>query len=116
MSNGEGSIIDANAIGDYVTYTVPNVAAGTYNVRVGVKKFNTRGIFQLSVSGVGTGSSNVGAPQDLYAAAEDYPELDLGTWSPGSTTDKYFKFSVTGKNSASSSYGIAIDYIKLLPQ
>jgi hypothetical protein len=116
MSNGNGSIIDANAVGDYVTYTIPSVAAGTYDVRVGVKKYNTRGIFQLSVSGVGTGSSNVGTTQDLYSAAEDYPELDLGTWSPGSTSDKFFKFLVTGKNASSSSYGIAIDYIKLLPQ
>ncbi len=114
MSNATGSIIDANAVGDYMTYTIPSVAAGTYHVLVGVKKYNTRGIFQLSVSGVGTGSSNVGTQQDLYSAAEDYPELDLGTWSPGSTSDKFFKFSVTGKNASSSSYGIAIDYIKLL--
>ncbi len=116
MSNRAGSIIDATATGDYVTYTLPGVAAGSYDVRVGVKKYNTRGIFQLSVSGVGTGSSNVGATQDLYSSVEAYTELDLGAWSPGSTSDKYFKFAVTGKNANSSGYTIAVDYIKLLPQ
>ncbi len=119
MSGSTGTILDAANVGDYVTFTVPNVAAGTYDVRVRVKRFNTRGIWQLSVGRSDNFSgtaSNVGTPQDEYASVADYPELDLGLWSPGSTSDKWFRFQVTGKSAASSSYSIAFDYILLVPQ
>ncbi len=118
MSNGAGSIIDATAAADYMTYMVPSVAAGTYTVLVGTKKYNTRGIFQLSANRAdGSGnSSNVGGATDEYTSVATYPEINLGSWTPGSTSDKAFKFTVTGKNASSSGYGIAIDYIKLVPQ
>ena len=119
FSADDGTILDANAVGDYVIYTVPNVSAGTYRVLVGIKAYNTRGIWQLSIGRsdnfAGT-ASNVGAPQDEYTAGEVYQERDLGLWSPGTTSDKWFKFAVTGKNASSVGYGIAFDYIKLLPQ
>jgi hypothetical protein len=118
-SAGQGTVLDSNAVGDYVGYLIQNVAAGSYDIRVGVKKLNTRGIVQLAIGRADdfTGTaSNVGAAQDLYAASPSFPELDLGTWSPGSTSDKEFRFKVTGKNSASTSYTISIDYIKLIPQ
>jgi hypothetical protein len=119
LSNSTGTILDSADIGDYVTFTVPNVAAGTYDVRVRVKRFNTRGIWQLAIGRSDNFSgteSNVGSPQDEYAAVTDYPELDLGNWSPGSTSDKWFRFQVTGKNTASTSDSIAFDYILLVPQ
>jgi hypothetical protein len=117
MSNGAGNIIDATAAGDYVTYMVPSVAAGTYSVRVGAKKYNTRGIFQLSVSRADGGTtSNVGAATDQYTATATYPEMILGNWTCSSSSDKAFKFSVTGKNASSTGYGLAFDYIKLVPQ
>ncbi len=118
-SAGQGTVLDSNAVGDYVGYLIQNVAAGTYDVRVGVKKINSRGIVQLAIGRAedfaGT-SSNVGAAQDLYIATSSFTELDLGTWSPSTVGDKEFRFKVTGKNSASTSYTISIDYIKLVPQ
>ncbi len=119
MSATQGAMFDSNAVNDYVAYVVPNVAAGSYDVRVRVKKFNTRGIVQLSVGRVDTYDtthSNVGAAQDMYSSTATYPEIDLGTWTPGTTSDKEFRFIVTGKNAASSGYTISIDYIKLIPQ
>lgn len=120
FSADNGTILDANAVGDYVIYTVPNIAAGTYRVLVGIKDLTTRGIWQLSVGRAdnfnGT-ASNVGAPIDEYAATTgSFLEVDLGIWSPGTTSDKWFKFAVTGKNAASTGYSIAFDCIKLLPQ
>ncbi len=118
-SAGYGTVLDSNAVGDYVGYILPNVAAGTYDVRVGVKKFPTRGIFQLTAGRAdnydGT-KSNVGTPQDLYIATQSFVELDLGNWAPGSTGDKQFRFTVTGKNAASSSDTLSFDYIRLVPQ
>ncbi len=122
LSNSNGSILDSNNTGDYVTYLLPGVAAGNYDVRVGVKKNAARGIFQLQVGRADNfnGSmSAVGTPQDEYASAIAYAELDLGNWTPGTTSDKWFRFVVTGKNAASggSTYNDAIcfDYIKLTP-
>ena len=118
FSNDAGTFFDATAVGQFVTYQVPNVAAGTYDVRIGIKKWNNKGIFQLAISRLDQqGSpSNVGSPVDEYASGETFTEVDLGNWTPGSTSDKAFKFTVTGKNASSSAYGLAFDYIKLIPQ
>ncbi len=117
FTNGTGSIYDATAVNDYVTYLVPNVSVGVYEVLVGVKETNTRDIWQLSIGKAGSFSTTataVGSPQDEYAPSETFAEYDLGTWSPGSTSDKWFQFMVTGKNASSSNYSTAFDYIKLI--
>jgi hypothetical protein len=117
LTDGYGTILDANAVGDYVTLVVPGVAAGTYDVRVGVKMLNTRGIWQLAIGIAGNPNpDNLAGPKDEYASTASPAELDLGNWTPGSTSDKWFRFTVTGKNAASSSYSMAFDYIKLIPQ
>ncbi len=119
FSGGAGTILDGVAIGDYVTYLAPGIQAGVYNVRVGMKKLNTRGIWQLSIGRAdnfaGT-ASNVGSPQDGYAASTQFTEVDLGIWSPGTTSDKWFKFAITGKNASSTGFSESFDYIKLIPQ
>jgi parallel beta-helix repeat protein len=119
LSGGAASILDSDAVGDFVIYNVPMVPPGTYNVRIGIKKQDTRGIWQLSVGradSFDTTKSNVGSPQDEYASDSQYLEVNLGQWAPGSaTSDKWFKFTVTGKNSSSSSYTMAFDYILLVP-
>ena len=119
FSNSAASILDSTAANQYVTYLVPNVAAAPYNIKVGVKKLNTRGIWQLHIGRADNFSgtqSSVGSPQDEYSASALYTELDLGTWTPGTTSDKWFQFLITGKNAASTNYGECIDYIKLTPQ
>ncbi len=117
FSAGNGTILDATAAGNSVTYVVPYVSAGTYNVRVGVKELGTRGIWQLAVGQSGNPSPvNVGSPQDEYTAGQSYTELNVGTWSPATSGTKWFWFTVTGKNASSTGYSIAFDYIKLVPQ
>ena len=119
MSNGEGTILRADAAADFVTYTIPNIAAGNYNVKVGVKKLNTRGQFQLAVSRTDTNSYvNVGAVQDEFDPGTGgvYTEFNVGTFSPATTSDKAFRFTVTGKNASSTGFTICFDYITLTPQ
>ena len=122
LSNNDGMILDSNTVNDYVAFLLPAVAAGTYDVRVGLKKNNSRGIFQLSAQRADgtTGSSNIGGAIDEYATGPVYTEVDLGNWTPASTSDKAFKFTVTGKNAASGgtsfNYSIAVDYITLSPR
>ncbi len=117
LTDGWGSILDATAVGDYVTLVVPGVAAGTYDVRVGVKLHPTRGIWQLAIGPAGSPTpANLGSPQDEYSATPAPEEIDLGNWTPTSTSDKWFRFTVTGKNASSTGYTMAFDYIKLIPQ
>ena len=117
MRGGAGSIIDADAVNDYVTYTGINVPwAGTYDLRVAVKKLNTRGIFQLAIAPSLTGTyNNHGATQDLYSSTTSYTEIDIGNVSFSSPGIKYFRFTVVGKNASSSGYSLAFDYVQLLP-
>ena len=51
------------AAGAWIEFTLPNVAAGTYDVKVLYKANFNRGIVQASIDGV-----NQGSPCDQYAA------------------------------------------------
>ncbi len=118
-SNGNAVILDGTAAGNYITFLVPNVAAGSYDVRVGVKRANSRGTWQLSVGQAANFSgtaSNVGVVSDDYSPTDAFAEVDLGNWTPASTSDKWFRFTITGKNANSTNYSESIDYIKLTPQ
>lgn len=110
LSGGYGVMLEADAVHDYVTYTVKVPEARSYKVKVGVKKGAGRGQFQLSVNGV-----NHGAVQDLYAATFDYAELHVADITFGSAGNHSFKFHVAGKNGSSSGYFLGLDYIKLVP-
>ncbi len=117
FSAGSASILDSTATGNYITYTVPGVSAGSYNVRIGSKNFNSRGIWQLAIGPAGSNTPvNLGAPADEYSAGTDFATFDLGTWRPASTSDKWFKFTIAGKNAASAGYTECIDFIELIPQ
>jgi hypothetical protein len=118
FSNNAGVFFDSTAVGQFVTLDVPNIAAGSYDVRIGLKNWSNKGQWQLAISRLDQQGSptNLGSPVDQYNANEDFTEVDLGTWTPASTSDKAFRFTVTGKNAGSTSYGIAIDYIYLIPQ
>jgi hypothetical protein len=110
MSEGAGTKLNANSAGDFATYTLPVAAAGTYSVRVRVKRQNTRGIYQLGVQG-----APLGQPMDFYASGDTYEELTVGTVrfaSPGSTT---VSFTAVGKNSNSQGLTLGLDYIALVP-
>ncbi len=116
FSGGNGTILDATAVGDQVTYTIPGISARTYDVRVGVKKFNSRGIWQMAVAPTGGSFTNHGSTQDEYAASDTFTEFDIGSFQIGSSSDKQFRFTITGKNASSSGYSEAFDYITLIPQ
>ena len=119
-SNGQLSVLYANATNDYVTYTVPNVIAlptgYSYKVYVGVKKGSNRGKFQLSVPNASGTLINLGSVVDLYSATSnfpaDYPEIEIGNWSNTTTGNKQFKFTNTATGTT---HYLTIDYIRLVP-
>jgi hypothetical protein len=118
-SNQQGGWLQANATNDFVTFTVPvPTGGGTFDVKVRAKLGTNRGEYQLSTATSLTGTySNLGGVQNLYATATNlFTEVDLGHVTFSSGGNKYFKFAVAGKSSASSNYYLTLDYIKLTKQ
>jgi beta-glucosidase len=112
FSNGQAVKLNGDSVGDYVEFTLPNVVAGTYNIKVMYKTFNSRGMVQLSVDG-----TNLGMPIDQYATNPAYgAEVSLGVITFGTTGNRLFRFTVTGKNSGSSGYSSSIDKITVETQ
>ncbi len=117
MSNNNGAFLDATAAGNLVTYNVHVPEARTYDVQIATKDQSNRGMFQVAVASSPTGSyTNHGAVQDEYAASSTYTMHDIGTITFGTAGDKSFRFTVTGKNAASSGFGLAIDSITLIAE
>ncbi len=116
LSGGAGQQLDGTAVGNLLTLTVPSVSAGTYDVIVGMKNYFNRGIWQLAIGPANGSFTNLNSPQDAYAASPTYTQIDLGPWTPGSSSDKWFRFTITGKNASSSGYQMLVDYIILTPQ
>lgn len=109
-SGGAFGLLQGRAVGDFVTYTVPVPAPGTYEVKVRVKTANTRGIFQLAVDGV-----NQGSAQDEYSPSVGYDAVrDVGAVTFATAGNKAFQFRVIGKNAKSKNYSLAFDYIYLV--
>jgi len=100
-----------NAVNDYIRYSVVVPAPGTYNVKIRFAKNADLGKWQFYTAGV-----NVGVQQDAYSSAFTFVDVDLGNVTYSTSGTKVFKFTVTGKNSASSGYSTAIDYVMLTKQ
>jgi hypothetical protein len=115
-SAGRGTRLEANASGDFVTYAIPVRQPGTYAVTVRIEKGTNRGKFQAAYLDDNTGTFvNLGTAKDGYASTSSLSTQTLGNVTYIDEGMKQFRFKVTGKNSASSSYCIYFDYIKLSP-
>lgn len=110
-SGGLAEKLEAGAVGDHVTYTLPDVPAGVYDVVVRGKNYSSRGRFRLSIDGVDQGEE-----QDQYAAVSGYSEMQLGEKTFPVSGPKAFTFTVTGKSAASPGYSLMLDTITLVPR
>jgi hypothetical protein len=109
--DGNGTILDATAVGDSVTFSVNVVKSGLYDVALTTKEATLRSTVSLAING-----STSGPIIDEYAPADAFGRFDFGNFdfaTPGTYT---FKFTVTGKNANSGGYLIAFDDIILAPQ
>lgn len=115
--SGDGAVsLDATSVGQYITFTLPYLAAGAYDLSVRVKMFNTRGIAQMSIGDTANGPfTNFGSPLDFYAASAVYTNLVTLRVTNSTAGPKYLKFTITGKNAASSSYQIVLDTFTFVP-
>lgn len=107
-SGGAFALLRASAPGDFVTYSVPGITPGTYDLKVGMKGRNEKGIAQLAVDGTALGSL-----QDTYSSAVTFSSHDFGQVTFAEAGNKKFRFSVTGKNPGSHGYSLGLDSIDL---
>jgi Carbohydrate binding module (family 35) len=117
LSGASGSQLNGAGVGSFVTYTVPVLEARTYDVKMRVKAWYNRGIVQLATAPSLTGTyTNWGSPVDLYNVNPTDTMMDLGQVTFGSAgASTVFRFTITGKNSASAGYDTALDYLLLIP-
>ncbi len=110
-SGGKWVELAGNSTGDHIDFIVPNVPAGTYQLKMEWKGNNSRGILQLSVDG-----TNLGSTLDQYASGQTYPTTTFGNVTFSSAGNHDVRLTVTGKNSKSSSYQLSADKFTLAGQ
>lgn len=115
--SGDGAVsLDATGVGQYITFTLPYLAAGAYDLTVRVKMLDARGIAQMSIGDTANGPfTTLGSPLDFYAASATYTNLVTLRVTNATSGPKYLKFTVTGKNASSSSYQIVLDTFTFVP-
>ncbi|MBD2845564.1 DNRLRE domain-containing protein [Paenibacillus sp. IB182496] len=108
LSGGAGVRLLAEDVDDYIQFAT-DMQQGDYEIELGVRRGPDQGTAQFWTLG-----GNKGAPIDLYAASETAATVTaLPTVSPSTSNIKTTRFIVTGKDGASSGYGITLDYLKL---
>lgn len=111
-SNGSMNMFTANAVNDYVEYTINFPQTGSHQIKVRSKHNTNRGIYQFSIGGV-----NFGSPVDQYnAAGASYVETTVATVNVTVTGNKLLRFKVTGKSAGSTEYSLSFDRIRLVKQ
>jgi uncharacterized repeat protein (TIGR03803 family) len=110
-SGGKWVELAATGTGQYITFTIPSIPAGIYQLKMEWKGNNSRGILQLSVDG-----SNLGPTLDEYASGETYPIATLGRVTFSSAGNHTVRLTVTGKNKSSSSYQLSADKFTFVGQ
>jgi hypothetical protein len=115
--SGSGAVsLDATGVGQYITFTVPYLAPGVFDLTVRVKELNNRGIAQMSIGNIANGPfTNLGSPLDFYNASTTYTNLVTLRITNSAAGPKYLKFTVTGKNASSTGYVIVLDSFTFVP-
>jgi glucose/arabinose dehydrogenase len=109
-SGGTWIALQADGVGDFVDYTLPSVAAGSYTVKLKYKAHPNRGVLSLKVDGV-----QVGGTLDQYSATVQYPEVSFGPVTFGIPGDHVIRLTVTAKNAAAGAFTLSADRFTLAP-
>lgn len=102
-SGGSSTVLESNAIGDFVEYTIPSPGAGIYNLSAILKGAPNRGFVQLYINDKATCP-----PEDLYNNEFKYYKNDFGNIEIGSD-DINLKFQIVGKNPSSNGHLMVFD-------
>ena len=97
--------------GDYAQFTLTNVAAGIYRLKMPFPAGNNRARMNLTVDG-----NPLGTVLDQYWPTHLYPLVDFGPVTFVASGDHVLRLTVAGKSAASTNYTIAVDKFMLFPQ
>lgn len=110
-SGGKYVKLDSTAAGQYIQFTTTSIPAATYQLQLRYKSDPTRGQHKVTVDG-----AQVGGTIDQYTAGNTYPTATIGPVMFTSAGTHTIRLTVTGKNSAASSYTLSADSFILTPQ
>ena len=110
-SGGYFVTLNGDGAGDYIEFTLTNVPAGAYHLKLVFQSGSNRGQLSLKLDG-----NPLGGTLDEYWAYNLFPLWDFGTVTFASTGDHTVRLTVTGKNTFSSSYTVSADKFMLVPQ
>jgi unsaturated rhamnogalacturonyl hydrolase len=97
--------------GDYAEFTLTNVAAGAYRLKMPFQAGNNRARLNLTVDG-----NPLGAALDQYWPTPLYPLVDFGPVQLVTNGDHVLRLTVAGKSVASTNYTITADKFMLFRQ
>ncbi len=92
----------ATATNQWITYTIPSLAAGTYDVKMLWKANNNRGVLTFVLDG-----TILGSPLDQYSSTVIYPTTDYGVVTLTNSGSHTVQLMVVGKNPSSISYALS---------
>lgn len=107
---GAGVKVDATAVGEFIEFNFDHANPGDYDVTVFYKGMPNRGTFQASHD-----RENFGAPIDQFSASATYGRsAKLGVVKFHAGIPKVLRFTVSGKNAASTGYTGSFDRFVLV--
>jgi hypothetical protein len=102
---------DPASLGGFIEFTIPSLSAGTYGVTMYYKSNNNRGIAQGRLDGV-----TLAQTCDEYASTAAFlVPCSMGSSTLATSGSHTLRFTVAGRNPASSGYMITVDRIVLTP-
>ena len=110
-SGGYFVTLNADGPGDFIEFTITNVPAGVYRLKLVFQSGSNRGQCNLTLDG-----NPLGGTLDEYWAYGLFPLWDFGPVTFASAGDHTIRLTVTGQNAASSSYTVSADKFMLVPQ
>jgi rhamnogalacturonyl hydrolase YesR len=110
-SGGLFVVLNGDSPGDYIEFTITNVPAGDYRLKLNFKTDTNRGRIVLTVDG-----QPVGGALDEYWYATFYPLMDFGLVTFASAGDHTVRLTVSDKHGASAGYTVAADRFLLAPE
>lgn len=116
-SGGKSLLYRATAVGDFVTLRLDVPAAGSYALTITAKMMGDRCRLQLAVAESLAGPYvDVDTPKDEYRSSITFGSIGAFTARAVFATagTKYLRFTVVGRNAASSGYYLSVDRITLV--
>lgn len=94
----------ASGVGQYIEYTLPDIPAGTYELKMSYKSHPNRGILRFTLDG-----TVLGGNLDQYSNPQAYPTQNWGVLTFPANGSHAARLTVVGKNPSAGAYTLSVD-------